>query len=114
MKKYTVSFILDLGDFQLTPNDLRFLFSNWGEDHTNEEIRKNVAAAQNHSQATHQRHYNYVMAARKKKLTLTYIQERAGGEAGELDVEAVPEYDEKTSQEIEELRKKTAQGKNYF
>lgn len=109
MKIYT-SFISDLGDFQLTPNDTRFLFSNWGEEHTDEEIKKNVAAAQNHSLATHNRHYNYAMVARKKQLAMTYIKEK-GGDSAELDIAAISEYDIKTSQQIEELRQKAELGK---
>ena len=104
--------ISDLGDVRITPNDTRFLFSNWGEGHSLEEIKMSVAAAQNHSQATHNKHYNYLKAAQKKKLTLTYIQERGGGEAGNLDVPENPEYEIQTSKEIEELRKKHIVGKN--
>ena len=100
-----------MGDVQITPNDTRFLFSNWGEDHTCEEIKRNVAAAQNHSQWTHDKHYNYVLSERKKKLTLAYVEEMAGGESGDLNLATNPEYDSKTSKEAEELRKKREIGK---
>ena len=103
--------ISDLGDVHLTPNDTRFLFSNWGEEHTDEEIKRNVAAAQNHSHTTHMRHYNYALMARKKKLTQAFIEENAGGDSGELDIAANAQYDMMTSKQIEELRKKTQLGR---
>ena len=106
--------ISDLGNVRITPNDTRFLFSNWGEGHSIEEIRMSVAAAQNHSQATHDKHYNYLRAAQKTKLTLTYLQERGGGEAGDLDVPENPEYEQQTLQQIEEQRKKHIVGKNFL
>ena len=113
MTNYTAFSILDLGDIQLTPNDTRFMFSNWGEEHTDEEIKRHVAQAQNHSQTTHMRHYNYALMARKKKLTQAFIEENAGGDSGELDIAANEEYDMITSQQIEELRKKAQLGRIY-
>ena len=103
-----------MGNIRLTPNDTRFLFSNWGEEHTDDEIRRNVAEAQNHSMATHKRHYNYAMMERKKKLTLKYLEEKGGGETDQLDVEANQDYEMRTSQQIEELRKKNQLGENHF
>ena len=103
-----------MGDVQITPNDTRFLFSNWGEDHTCEEIKRNVAAAQNHSQTTHDNHYNYTLGARKKKLTMAYVEEMAGGDAGNLNLETNPEYNIEMSKEVEELRKKRQLGEYYL
>ena len=106
--------ISDLGNFQITPNDTRFLFSNWGEDHSCEEIKRNVAAAQNHSQMTHDNHYNYAKAAQKKKVTLAFMEEMAGGESGDLNLATNSEYNAELSKEAEELRKKREIGEYYL
>ena len=51
---------------------------------------------------------------RKKKLTLKYLEEKGGGETDQLDVEANQDYEMRTSQQIEELRKKNQLGENHF
>lgn len=106
MKCWFLWLISDLGDVQITPNDTRFLFSNWGENNTCEEIKRNVAAVQNHSQLTHDNHYNYAKAAQKKKLTLAFMEQMAGGESGDLNLATNSEYNNELSKEAEELKKK--------
>ena len=45
---------------------------------------------------------------------MAYVEEMAGGEAGDLNLETNPEYNIAMSKEVEELRKKRELGEYYL
>ena len=45
---------------------------------------------------------------------MAYVEEMAGGEAGNLNLETNPEYNIEMSKEVEELRKKRQLGEYYL